>query len=63
MLVLEEDSLSDMLVEPPHFHSDVMYLNHKFPDKWIGRGSPISWPSCSHNLTPVMEVDTQICRL
>lgn len=25
-------------------------LNRYFPNKWIGRGEPISWALCSHDM-------------
>jgi hypothetical protein len=28
-------------------------LNHMMPDGWIGRGTPISWPPRSPDLTPL----------
>ncbi len=28
-------------------------LNKKFPNKWIGRGGPFSWPPRSPDLTPL----------
>lgn len=37
---------------PPHFSRMVReFLNEQFPDKWIGRGRPIPWPSRSPALT------------
>jgi hypothetical protein len=27
--------------------------NRKFPEKWIGRGGPITWPPHSPDLTPL----------
>lgn len=39
---------------PPHFSRAVStYLNQQFPDKWIGRGGPQSWPPRSPDLTPL----------
>jgi hypothetical protein len=58
MPVLEEEDSNDMLFQqdraPPHFHKEVTdFVNHKFPEKWIGRGGPISWPPRSPDLTPL----------
>lgn len=37
----------------PHFALIVRdYLDHYFPDHWIGRGGPIAWPPRSPDLTP-----------
>ena len=39
---------------PAHFSTDVrQYLNNHFPDRWIGRGSPIRWAPRSPDLTPL----------
>lgn len=39
---------------PPHFSRAVRdYLNHAFPDRWIGRGGPFRWPARSPDLTPL----------
>lgn len=39
---------------PPHFSNIVSaYLNHQFPNKWIGRGGPIHWPPRSPDHTPL----------
>jgi hypothetical protein len=39
---------------PPHFHEEMMdFLNCKFPEKWIGKSRPITWPPCSPDLTPL----------
>jgi hypothetical protein len=27
------------------------FLNRKFPEKWTGRGGPITWPPCLPDLT------------
>jgi hypothetical protein len=38
----------------PHFHKEVTdFLNIKFPEKWIGRGGPITWLPRSPDLTPL----------
>jgi hypothetical protein len=56
--VLKEEGPDDMLLQqegtPPHFHKEVTdFLNSKFPEKWIGRGGPITWPPSSPDLTPL----------
>jgi hypothetical protein len=33
--------------------NEMHFLDHQFPEKWICRGGPITWPSCSSNLTPL----------
>jgi hypothetical protein len=39
---------------PPNFTVDVRkYLNHQFPDRWIGRDGPIRWAPRSPDLTPL----------
>jgi hypothetical protein len=39
---------------PPHYSRDVRdYLNLQFPNRWIGRNGPISWPPRSPDLTPM----------
>jgi len=39
---------------PPHFARDVrQYLDHQFPQRWIGRGGPIRWAPRSPDLTPL----------
>ena len=39
---------------PPHFGVVVQeYLNAHFPNRWIGRGGPISWPARSPDLNPI----------
>jgi len=40
---------------PPHF-SQVLkqYLNHKFPNRWIGRGGAQNWPPRSPDLNPLV---------
>jgi hypothetical protein len=39
---------------PPHFSQVVRhYLNHKFPNRWIGRGSTQNWPPRSPDLNPL----------
>ena len=38
---------------PSHYTRHVMqHLNNTFPNRWIGRGSTINWPSRSPDLTP-----------
>jgi len=40
--------------EPPHFsHVVRQYLNHKFPNRWIGRGGAQNWPPRSPDLNPL----------
>jgi hypothetical protein len=29
------------------------HLNTKFPDRWLGRGGPVSWPRRSPDLNPL----------
>ena len=37
-----------------HFTIDVpQYLDHRFPHRWIGRGSPIRWTVWSPDLPPL----------
>ena len=39
---------------PSHFVIDVrQYLDHRFPPRWIGRGSSIRWSPHSSDLTPL----------
>ncbi|PSN54046.1 hypothetical protein C0J52_14568 [Blattella germanica] len=57
--MLEQDGILDSVVfqqdgAPPHFALAVRaYLNQRFPNRWIGRGSPQTWPSRSPDLTPL----------
>ena len=38
----------------PHFSQVVrQYLNHKFPNRWIGRGGTQNWPTRSPDLNPL----------
>ena len=38
---------------PPHYAIPVrQYLDHKLPNRWMGRGGPIPWPAQSPDLTP-----------
>jgi hypothetical protein len=38
----------------PHSQKEVTdFLNLKFPEKWIGRGGPFTWPPLSPDLTPI----------
>jgi len=39
---------------PPHFSQVVrQYPNHKFPNRWIGRGGAQNWPPLSPDLNPL----------
>lgn len=39
---------------PAHYKANVRaWLDEKFPQRWIGRGGPISWPPRSPDLTPM----------
>ncbi|XP_066600978.1 uncharacterized protein [Prorops nasuta] len=39
---------------PAHFHRNVRtILDARFPDRWMGRGGPITWPALSPELTPL----------
>ena len=39
---------------PPYWSFIVRdFLNDQFPERWIGRGGPISWPPRSPDLTPL----------
>ena len=39
---------------PPHFsHIGRQYLNHKFSNRWIGRGGAQNWPPRSRDLNPL----------
>jgi hypothetical protein len=58
MTILEQGGPDDVLFQQeeasPHFHNEVTeFLNRKFPEKWIGRGGPITWPPRSPDLTPL----------
>jgi hypothetical protein len=58
MHILEEECPDDMLFQqdgaPPHLHKEVTeFLNRKFPEKWIGRGGPVTWPPRLPDLTPL----------
>jgi hypothetical protein len=38
---------------PPHFSQVVrQYMNHKFPNRWIGHGGAQNWPPRSPDLNP-----------
>jgi hypothetical protein len=54
--VLKEEGPDVMLFQQhrasPHFHQEVTYfLNRKFPEKWISRGGPVTWPPRSPDCT------------
>jgi hypothetical protein len=56
MPTLAEEGLDDVLFQqdgaPPHFHKEVTdFLNRKIPEKYIGRGGPLTWPPRSPDLT------------
>ncbi|GBM20964.1 hypothetical protein AVEN_253749-1 [Araneus ventricosus] len=39
---------------PPYWGSLVCdFLNETFPERWIGRGGPTTWPPCSPDITPL----------
>jgi len=39
---------------PPHFSQVVrQYLNHKFPNRWIGRSGAKNWPPRSLDMNPL----------
>lgn len=39
---------------PAHFHRNVRnWLDNNFPEKWIGRNGPVSWPPRSPDITPL----------
>ncbi|XP_066585439.1 uncharacterized protein [Prorops nasuta] len=39
---------------PAHFHRNTRTtLDAQFPDRWMGRGGPITWPARSPDLTPL----------
>lgn len=39
---------------PPHYAAIVKrYLEEQLPQRWIGRGGPVSWPPRSPDLTPM----------
>jgi hypothetical protein len=53
--ILEEKGPDDMLFQQDRatsvYHKEVTdFLNRKFPEKWIDRGGPITWPPCSPDL-------------
>jgi hypothetical protein len=58
MPILEEEDPDDMLFQqdgaPPHFHKEVTdFLNRQLPDKWFGKGGPVTWPPRSPDLAPL----------
>ena len=39
---------------PPHYGREVKdFLNQNYPNRWIGRQGPITWPPRSPDLTPL----------
>lgn len=39
---------------PAHYARFVrMFLNQRFPNRWIGRGGPVLWPPRSPDLNPL----------
>jgi hypothetical protein len=39
---------------PCHCSNDVkMFLDQRYPGKWVGRGGPVDWPPRSPDLTPM----------
>jgi hypothetical protein len=54
--IAEVDGLIFQLDDaPPHFGAIARAaLNSHFPGRWNGRAGPISWPSPSPNLTPMI---------
>ena len=41
-------------VAPPHYTRHVRdYLNESFPNRWLGHGGPVTWPTRSPDLTPL----------
>ena len=41
-------------VAPPHYTRNVRdYLNESFPNRWLGRGGPVTWPTMSPDLAPL----------
>ena len=39
---------------PPHYTWHMTdYLNESFPNRWLGRGGPVTWPPRSPYLTPL----------
>lgn len=39
---------------PAHYGRGVRdFLNHRFPNRWIGRGGPVPWPPRSPDLNPI----------
>jgi len=39
---------------PPHFSQVIrQYLNHEFPNRWIGRGGKQNWPPRSPDVNPL----------
>ena len=53
-LELIEDTVFQQDGAPCHFALQVrQFLNEKFPNRWIGRGGPLSWPPRSPDLTPL----------
>jgi len=51
---LEPSDTCSRLEAPPHFSEVVrLYLNYKFPNRWIGRGGAQNWPPRSPDLNPL----------
>jgi hypothetical protein len=39
---------------PAHFSAQTQqHLDIQFPDRWLGRGGPVSWPAISPDLIPL----------
>ena len=51
---IEPKFMCTRLEAPPHFSQFVrQYMNHKFPNRWIGRGGAQNWPPRSPDLNPL----------
>lgn len=55
---IPEDRMAKMWLQqdgaPPHYDRVVRgHLNERFPNRWIGRGGPITWPPRSSDLNPI----------
>jgi hypothetical protein len=60
-----EECLDDVLFQQDgallHFHKEVTdFLNCKFPEKWIDRGEPVSWPPSFPDFTSL--ILSEVCQ-
>ncbi|XP_066600036.1 histone-lysine N-methyltransferase SETMAR-like [Prorops nasuta] len=53
-LLVRENMIFQHDGAPAHFHRNTRTtLDAQFPDRWMGRGGPITWPARSPDLTPL----------